>query len=323
MSQSQKKAKGKAKGKAKDKDKSKSKDKPSIPTAGQGKPSQRSNVLARFAKKAKPKTKKVAKKDRPKLPIPEAVQEKYRNYAPVKHLTDLLVAKNKQMAKELAEECWEIYLDFLWSKQKAPETPKLEARREDGKVDSEGQFMVQQGSKIRVKLPPMEEGDDLFDAFVAALVNQGVDEEDAQNFVEAELDLTPQFNIPITTLCTGDDDLNRSAAEKVLCWVNGQDEDGDDLEDPDAPLVLTAAEKEALAEYIDDNSEAKPSLIDPANFLDRICNYFSTNDDIKAVLTTVAVPDHFLSRTKFGVSSSESEKVDRLSEEASKIIGQQ
>ena len=312
------KQKDKAKGK-----KDKAKDtQHSIPTAGQGKPTQKSNVLARFSKKAKPKTNKVAKKDRPKLPIPESLQDKYRKYAPLKAATDLFVTKNKQAAKELNAEIWEYYLDFLWKKQKAPETPVIEVRGEDGKVDCQGQFMVQQGSKIRIKTPPMDEGDDIADAFVSALTNQGVDEDDARNFVEAELDLTQEWTIPITTLASGDDESAKSAAEKVFLWLQVEDEDGNELDD-DASLVLDADEKAALAEYVDENAVSKPKLVDALSFLDRVCNYFSSHDDIIAVLSTMAVPDHFMSRTEFGVNSSEPDKTRRLQEEAVKIIGKE
>ena len=311
----------KQKQKQKGKDKSKAKDKPSIPTAGQGKPTSRPNVLARFSKKAKPKTKKVAKKDRPKLPITPDLEEKLKSYAPLKRLTDLLEARRKQEAKDLGEAIWQHYIDFLWQKQKAPETPKIEARDENGKVDCQAQYMVQQGLKIKINLPPMDEDDDAAEVFVAALVDQGVSEDDARNFVESELDLTPQWSIPITTLCAGDDPQLKNAAEKLFLWLQGEDEDGNELDD-DAPLVLDASEKAALGEYVNEEAVTDPKLVDPSNFLDRVCNYFSTNDDIAAVLSMVT-PTHFLSRTEFGVSSSEAEKTARLKEQANEIVGEE
>jgi len=311
----------KQKQKGKDKSKAKAKDKPSIPTAGQGKPTSRPNVLARFSKKAKPKTKKVAKKDRPKLPITPDLEEKLKSYAPLKRLTDLLEARRKQEAKDLGEAIWQHYIDFLWQKQKAPETPKIEARDENGKVDCQAQYMVQQGLKIKIKLPPMDEDDDAAEVFIAALVDQGVDEDDARNFVESELDLTPQWSIPITTLCAGDDPQLKNAAEKLFLWLQGEDEDGNELDD-DAPLVLDASEKVALGEYVNEEAVTDPKLVDPSNFLDRVCNYFSTNDDIAAVLSMVT-PTHFLSRTEFGVSSSEAEKTARLKEQANEIVGEE
>jgi len=311
----------KQKQKQKGKDKSKAKDKPSIPTAGQGKPTSRPNVLARFSKKAKPKTKKVAKKDRPKLPITPDLEEKLKSYAPLKRLTDLLEARRKQEAKDLGEAIWQHYIDFLWQKQKAPETPKIEARDENGKVDCQAQYMVQQGLKIKINLPPMDEDDDAAEVFVAALVDQGVSEDDARNFVESELDLTPQWSIPITTLCAGDDPQLKNAAEKLFLWLQGEDEDGNELDD-DAPLVLDASEKAALGEYVNEEAVTDPKLVDPSNFLDRVCNYFSTNDDIAAALSMVT-PTHFLSRTEFGVSSSEAEKTTRLKEQANQIVGEE
>jgi hypothetical protein len=299
--------------------KTKDKTKHSIPTVGSGPPSNRPNVLSRFAKKVKPNTKTVAKKDRPKLPIPSELEDKLKSYAPLKKLTDLLEARRMQEAKELGEEIWQHYIKFLWAKQKAPETPRIEARDENGKVDCQSLYMVQQGLKIKINMPPMDDDADAVEVFISTLVDLGVTKDDARNFVESELDLTPQWNIPITSLITGDNEVLKRSAEKLFLWLQGEDEDGNELDD-DAPLVLDTNEKAALADHVNDTANCDPKLLDPKDFLDRVCGYFNSCNDVSAVLSMVT-PTHYLTRTEFGISSSETEKAARLKEEAANIVG--
>jgi len=298
----------------------KKKKKQSIPAAGDGPPTTKPNVLARFAKKSKPKAKSVAKKDRPKLDLPKDVQEAFLNYAPLKRITDLFETRRKQEAAELADEILEHYIELLWAKKKRPDTPVIEARGEDGKVDSTGQFLVQQGSFLKVNMPEVgddEEGDKIF---VQALVDLGLQKDDAENLTEKELDLTPQWAIPLTTLIRGSGET-ASAASKLFCWLQGEDEEGNEI-DPDEPLVLSAAERQSLGEYVDENATYNPQILEPSNFLDRVCDYANTVEQVKAILTMIR-PRFYVTRTKFGVNSSETEKRDRLRDQAAVIVGEE
>jgi len=299
---------------------SKSSTKQSIPAAGDGAPTNKPNVLDRFAKKKKPKAKKVAKKDRPKLDLDDDIQEDFAEFAPLKTLVDLLEARRKEQAKSLANDIWPIYLAALWAKKKAPETPAIEARDESGNVDCTGQFMVQQGSKIKVILPSVGDDEEADEVFVEALVDQGVQRDDAENLVANELDLTPEWSIDLTTLIRGSGP-SQAAATKLFCWLQGEDEDGEELDD-DAPLVLSAAEKQALSEYVDENATYDPKLLEPKDFLDRVCNYAQNEDNLKAILTMIR-PLSYVTRAKFGVSSSETEKTERLREQAKEIVGEE
>lgn len=63
-----------------------------------------------------------------------------------------------------------------------------------------------------------------------------------------------------------------------------------------------------------------PTLVDSADFLDRICEYADSREELGAILT-VFNPVYYCSRVKFAVSDSVEDKRERLVEEAKTIIG--
>jgi hypothetical protein len=288
-----------------------------IPTPAGGQPG-KLNLLKKFGVKPKPTSGPV--KDRPKLDLPQDLQDALRAYAPLKELFDKLDARKTREAKELNKRIWEFYLKLLWNKKKAPETPEIKIRGTDGKIEVESQYVVQQGGKIKVKPPAVEDGEEVEAAFIKALRDAGLSKDDAENFVTKELDFTPQFRIEITELTMPNRPATeQSAAQKLYGWLNGVDENGDAIA-ADAPLVLTAAERETLREHVEKGAKARNALLAPQDFLDRVCDYVGDIDQLDAVLSMVS-PQAFLTRTAFAPSLPAAEQNARLKKEAEAIIG--
>jgi hypothetical protein len=286
--------------------------KQATPTPGTGKPTSRANLLAAFAKKTAPKAKAPAKKDRPVLQLPEDTVELFEEFCPTKELFDLLEERKSRMASELNAAIWDEYLKRFWGGKAQPQNPGLESKQ-DGKVDCKGMYIVM--ARFKINMPPVGEDEDASEVFTQALVDLGLEAEDAANLVENELDFTPTWGVDLTSLMKGSDETAQSAAEKFFLLSQGV------TEDENGPLALTPEEWAALGEEINTYRENKGvELKDKANFLNRVCNYCHSVDHLDAVLQLIK-PVAYVKGAKCAVSSSTDEKNHRLIASAADILG--
>ena len=288
-------------------------DKPSIPTVGGGKPTSRANLLASFAKKAKPQASSAKKSDRPTLDLPKEVVDQLAEYAPTKSLCDIVTERKARQSTELKEALWAIFLKTYWAKKARPNNPKIQARGDDGKVDSEG--VLQLKAMFRINMPTVGEDEDPSEVMVAALVDVGLGEDDARALVEKELDFTPKWGLDLTTLMTKGDGIAKAAAEKFFLRSQGvtEDENGESLD-------LTDQEWGALGEVISSGVKHGVELVDKSNFLERVCDYCHSLDQLDGVFSVI-VPQQALSGIKFAVGDSTETRNNRLIEEAAAILG--
>lgn len=300
-----------------------------IPTAGTGAPSKKLNLAARFMSKAKPATKSVAKKDRPVLQISDELAELIRNYAPTKEIFDVVSARNEREKKEVNDGLWESWIDALWSKKSKPETPAIKVKNDEGVLDVEAMFIVNAGSKIKVDCPPTGEDQQPDEVFVQALVDLGVGQSDAENLVEKEIDFTPLWSLDLTSLMHGKfgstfapaTAIQRQASEKLFLFLQGCDADGNPLDDASsATLSLDDNERDALQEHINSQVKYSAKLTDGDGFLDRVCQYAHTREQLGAILSMLK-PVFYISRVKFAVSDDPTRKAERLIEEAASRLG--
>jgi hypothetical protein len=286
--------------------------KPAIPTAGGGKPSSRADLLAAFAKKAKPEQDTKKKTARPTLELPEEVVAQLAEYAPTKVLFDIVSERKERQNAELKQELFGHFLRTYWEKQARPNNPKVQARNDQGKVDSEG--ILQLKAIFRINMPTVGEDEDPSEVMVNALTEVGLEECDARKLVDKELDFTPKWGVDLTEVMTKGDGPAKSAAEKFFLLSQGvtEDENGD--------IELTAQEWGALGEIINSGVKHGVELVDKANFLERACTYCHSLDQLDA-LFSVIVPQAALSGIKFAVNDSTDDRNKRLIEEAARILG--
>jgi hypothetical protein len=276
-------------------------------------------LAERFRAKAKPETKTVKAADRPKLdPTPELI-ELFKEYAPLKQIFDLVTERNEREKKAINKLVWAEYLKVLWQKKSQPKNPAIEVKGDNGKVDITAMYQVNTGSKIKVNMPPTEEGQEPDEVLVEALVDAGLEPEDAISLVQKEIDFTPRWSLDLTELLTSKNDIERGAAEKFFIFAQREDENGEPIA-PDAPLVLTPEEWGYIGNHINARCKFDARLTDGDNFLDRVCDYVHSQEQLGTVLTFIT-PLAFINRTKFGVNDNPADRNDRLIEKAASILG--
>ena len=302
----------------------------SIPMAGD-RPARTSRVVDRFRKKAKPNTKEIKDNDRPIMEIDEETQHRFVSFAATKEIFDIFEESKKEQTDELYSTLFRTWKSTLWKNKSQPITPKIVVKNDMGKVDAEGQFIIQTGSKIKINMPPVGEDESPEEVLVMALVNAGLNLPSAERLVEQEVSFVPQWSLNFTDLLHGvmeknklqpASDIQISASEALFQVINGENADGDALTAKDRLDMLKSITEDGwsvLKTNVEKHTSYFPSLVDSANFLDRVCGYCNSSEELDAVLL-VFKPVNFCSHVKFGVSDSEAQKNQRIHDRADAII---
>jgi hypothetical protein len=306
-----------------------------VPTAGDRETPVRktSKVIDRFKSKVKPNTKEVKPADRPVVDIDEETQEKFINFAATKELFDIFEADKKAQTEGVYSAIMDRYKASLWKSKSQPKNPAIKVLNKQGKVEAEGLFIVTVGSKIKINMPEVGEEEAPEDVMIRSLVDLGVSQTNAENLVSNEVSFVPQWSLNFTDMLHGvysegslkpASDLQISASEILFQVINGLDEDGNVLSDKsrvDMLKKITESGWSAIKENVDSHTKYFPQLVDGAKFLDRVCNYANSFEELNAIMT-MFVPVHFCRSVKFAVSDSHETKVERLIDEArAKIAG--
>lgn len=303
----------------------------SIPTAGERSSPTKSRVIDRFRAKAKPNTKAVRADERPVVELDTETQHRFVDFAAAKELFDLVEAEKSTLSKEVSRSIYEKFVDALWHAKSQPQNPAIKVKNSVGKLDAEGQFIVQGGSKIKVNMPEVGEDEQPEEALVRALTDLGLPHASADSLVGAEVSFVPQWSLNFTDLLRGEvregkivppTDTQTNAAEALFCVLNGEDAEGNRLDSKGRLELLKSISEDgwkALNENVEGHTSYFPTLVDSANFLDRVCNYASSREELDAILT-VFTPVYFCSRVKFAVSDSAEGKTERLLDEAKSIL---
>ena len=300
----------------------------SIPMAGE----RRSSVIDRLRKKVKPNTRAVKDSERSAIDLDKETQAKFINYACSKELFDLVEAQKSQQQKEVSSEIYERFIDTLWQSKSQPQNPAIKAGTASGRVDAEGTFIVSGGSKIKVNMPETHEDESPEDALIRGLTEVGVKLANAERLVSEEISFGPQWSLNFTDMMRGEvkggkitpsTPTQATAAEILMCVINGEDLEGNELDPKKRSEMLKGITDDgwfAIKANMDAKTNYFPTLVDSADFLDRICEYADSRDELGDILT-VFNPVYYCSRVKFAVSDSVEDKRERLVEEAKTIIG--
>jgi len=253
-------------------------------------------------------TKAGKKSKRPEMELDAEAQAVVRRYAPAKKLFDHFKTHHDNTRGELIGVLNEEWAGMLWQHKTQPGNPSLAVSREDsGKPDITGLFV--KTAKFSVDIPDEKNP---ANSVVAQLVNLGLEQADAEKLVKEELDFCPQNDLKFSQLQSGyktDDgwvpatDASKSAALKIIKYA---------LQSSDLTEDERTAVRKALVQ--------KPSVRVKDGFLQRVCQYAHSLDQLKAVLLVVK-PQEQLRSIKFGVSDSLDEKTARLIQYASNVLG--
>ena len=301
----------------------------SVPTAGdRDAPIRKSSkVIDRFKSKVKPTTKEVKPSDRPVVDIDEETQQKFITFAATKELCDIFEEDKKAQTESIYSAIMDRYMHSLWNSKSQPKNPAIKVLNKEGKTEAEGLFIVTVGSKIKINMPAVGEEESPEEVMLNSLIDLGVTPVNAQNLVSNEVSFVPQWSLNFTDMLYGvysegklqpANDLQISASEILFQVINGTDEDGNCLSDKARIDMLKGISQDGWASIknnVDSHTKYFPQLVDGAKFLDRVCNYANTFEELRAIMT-MFVPVHFCRSVKFAVSDSRENKTKRLMDEA-------
>lgn len=259
------------------------------------------NKLADMGKK-KGAESKVKTSDRPVLHLTPEVEQQFRRVAPAKVLFDRLESYVDTETGVLKDMLRQAYFQVFWASKTKPQNPALVAKGEDGKPDCTGIFMLV--GKWRVEELTCKRNESPEDAFVRTLVEVvGLDEGKAEDLVHTELDFVPSISIPITALEGGDDEIAKTASQKLALYLVGESESLELDDEERASLIVV---------------QAKVKVLD--GFLDRLCTYCDDPNQLETILTTLIKPEWHCKSFKFGVSDADQVRLDRLLGEMENIM---
>ncbi|NDG85849.1 MAG: hypothetical protein EBX52_12550 [Proteobacteria bacterium] len=306
-------------------------EKHSIPVMGERRAPRRTSLIDRHRREVKVTKTAVKDAERPVIEIPEDVQAKFVEFACAKEVFDLVEEEKKVRQKEVSSEIYERFLDVLWRSKCQPVNPSIKAMS-SGKLDATGQFIVSAGSKIKVNMPEPREEEDPADALVRGLVAAGVSPENAERLVAEEVSLVPSWSLNFTDMIRGEvvegkiaspTETQRDAAETLFCAIHGEDRDGNEIGDEERLELLATIGRsgwEALRTDIKKRIKYFPILANSKDFLDRVCDYADTREEMSAILS-VFVPLYYPQRVTFAPSDTEASKKSRMVADAKTMIG--
>lgn len=252
---------------------------------------------------------------RPTAKYAEMLTEYCCNKAIVKPFDE----QNEKLKAKLLDACFEGYLKRWWADRVRPSNPIVQALNDEGLVDSQVLFVLNDKFNININNPQQESEFNVEwaqKAAVAALVNSGLTKSKAQKFVEMEIEctITTHF-LTLSEMMEGRVSVGRKkippsastleAGRKLLLFMNWNGKTKD---------IEAFTEEEISA--ITYNRLAwvpRPSM------LERIFNYAKSIDEMKSILSVFS-PVLTIRSEEFAVSDSADKRKKRLIEAAESLL---
>jgi len=212
-----------------------------------------------------------SKKERTEMRLGEEGQAQARIFIPGKVSIEKILESVENARKALDEICRKSFADCLWENKSKPENPKIRVE-DDGSVFEET-FVFK--NDFFIQMPQVEEGQDPADAFRDKLIAHGMDSTRAQALVSAELVWKLTDSVHNLQLADGEipSDELASALFAIYVWLHG----------PDPTITMTQELKQALC----GRSWSPVELRDKAGFLQRVCVYCGTREELGTVLELI------------------------------------
>lgn len=251
-------------------------------------------------------TEKAGDEVRAELRLNDAQLAKVARWAALVTLLDTVNAAEQSEYESLKLELADLYMAQLLALKTKPANPKLITKLPDGKIDVQASYIVKEVFNVQV---PQLAKDETAKQAVMKILIEDFEPEVAAKLIN-EIDFTPNVVIrPVKHLLYGHykdkewidaTETEKSAVGKLINWVQNS---------PD----LSAEEKAALI-------EVEQSATVRKGFLHRVTEYATTLPQVKAIWRLFK-PQHQVSHAKYGMSSSETEKIDRLLASSKEVLG--
>jgi hypothetical protein len=282
----------------------------------------KASVIDRFRSKAAPTTVKVKEDDRPVVMLDSETEEMFVQYAAASEIFSYAEDRKKGLSAPLIDVLFDKYVDALWNTKRRPQNPNIKASS-GGKLEATGMFTVTAGQRLQVPMPPVNPGEPLEDAMIRSLTGIGMSRTNAASFVTNEISFVPKWDLNFTESLQSEDDNQRNAAEVLFCVINGEDAEGNALDLANRLSFLESISENgwnALRDKISGSTTYVPSLVDGDGFLDRVCGYVDSREELGKLLTLFKPVKGFRS-VKFAVSDNETVKKQKLLAESKSVIG--
>jgi hypothetical protein len=305
-------------------------EKHSIPTIEVEKKVAKKSVIDRFRSKAMPASKKTSKDERPTIDIDEDIQRSFIEYSAISEVCHMAEQREKSQGKQIVDDIYERYLDVLWQTKTQPQNPNIKAYEGD-RLDATGLFTISTGSRIKVVMPAVNPDEPLEDALVRSLIDLGISKNNAERLVETEVSFVPDWSLNFTDLLRGESKsgkitpstpVQQDTAERLFMAIQGEDCEGNSLSSKERLEMLKGISQDgwdALQRNVENQTTYSPSLVDGDGFLDRVCGYAETREELGCIMT-VFKPVISLRSVKYAVSDSLETKNERLLEECKDLI---
>ena len=290
------------------------------------------NLVGTFGQKTPVNTPQVKKEDRPSIKISEDIQKFFIDFSAIKEISKIASENEKTMNRNITHDIFESYLDVLWQTKTQPQNPSIKCYDETNKLDATGLFTVSTGSRIKINMPTdFLPGETCDQAIVRSLVELGIDEETSQLLVSKEVSFVPEWRISFTDLLRGvsssgkitpSTSVQKNAAGQLFLAIQGQDCSGNALSLEDRVQILSQIDEEGwsvLRDNLQSQTTYVPSMVDGDRFLDRVCNYANSREELGNIMT-VFKPVLSLRSVAFAVSDSSSQHEIRLLEKCKELI---
>lgn len=260
---------------------------------------------------------KAAKSSKWELPLTEAAQADALRWIDAKTVLEPIAKRMENAKNDFNEFALRYMAEKLFDNKAKPSNPLVVIRKEDNKtVDHQFQFMM--NDKFKYRFPDIPEGVSARSHLIGVFVDLGLEEDDAANLIDNEIDFNPIVGLrSLTELIEGhygeerewidSTDEEKTAGNKLakmLMW------DGDLFKLPDP---LTPDEK-AIVLNRSSGMQVK------AGFYDRVANYVQNVDQLMAIFKVIQ-PIVYPAYPKFAVSDTETVKTARKIEAAADILG--
>lgn len=252
------------------------------------------------------------------VPLDGAQAEILRRWVSAKNVSEFINARLENSKEELCEFALNMVADSLFKTKNRPLNPNFIVRNEQGQLDSKAVYLFT--DKFKYRFPEVPDGVNARDHFVDVFVNLGIEETDAENLVDNELDLNPITGfVSLTELTQGkygegrqfieSSDAEKSAGKKLLQFLTAK-------ANADGNVVVESLTPEEKGLVIRRESGIKVK----AGFYSRVCTYVHSVEQLKAVFKVI-IPIAYPSHQKFGVNDPPTVRSQRLISAAAEIIG--
>ena len=267
--------------------------------------------------------------DKVKLELPDRLKAAFIRLAGENEVGKLVIKVQDLDKEPLLEFAFDDFIDKLWGAKTRPASVEVQVRDDQGRLDSQGNFIVQTRFSINIPKPKKGETQSREELTIKEVAEKlhgaGMEEEEAEavatRFVNTELDLTLKPTIDLDKWLRGRDEgrgTNRT-------WVESSPEEQDMVSR--MVLILQARNPNQLREITPLTQEELKKLIEyeyrPVvrnGFLERVCGYVHSKDQLKVLLDFIT-PTHFFSGLEYAMNSTAQDKIERQVDVLRTVLG--